>query len=1117
MTEREITAVSGKDHVLLRPGMYIGSIDPSKKNRIIISKSEFVEKLLKYVPGLLSAIQESVSNTNDHALVTSSLKNIWINADKETGYITIRQDGKSIKGAKSVLLAFGSLRASSTFSSDKPRIIGGQNGIGVTALNIFCMHFEVTNICGKKKTVISWRDNMSEIVSNTTTKTTEPNGLTVRFLPDYARFNMPKGIKTFPDTLKLLEVMAYHLAATTPKRVNVYYNDKLLGVKTFEDLVKMHMDDETPYVYTKINDRWEVAIALKTEDNQGDLSFVNGIHTPLGGEHVKYIESQVVKLVKAKFGKKKVRSSYISMKLRFFVKASIENPMFLSQTKESLTTIPSKFGSTAEIKKSLIDKFVKSSGIVESVNRYAEFQESSKFSKATDGKKTKKIRGIPKLEDANKAGTKESHKCTLMLVEGDSAKTMAISGLGVIGRNYYGVFPMKGKVLNTRGATMSQKSKNVEITQLKKILGLKDKEKYNTVEGLRYGRVMIMTDQDDDGSHIKGLLLSFFEHGWPELLRVPGFLDYMKTPIIRAMRSGKKEEKLFYVQSNYEKWYEDLSTSEKSKWRIRYVKGLGGHSASDAKKLFKDLDNLRIHFDASDKKLTEASLKLGFDKKMIEDRKKWLRSYDPERVQIQKGKSVTVEKFINNELVVYSISSLRRAIPSVVDGMVPSRRKVVFTGLQRNLTETKVAQLAGAVSERSSYHHGEASLMNVITGLAQQYMGSGNNATLFNPIGQFGSRILSGKDSASPRYIFTELAKLARRVFHPDDDEILDYLEDDGKPIEPMYYVPVIPLSLSQESEGIATGFSTYCPPHDPLELVDQIRRKLDDKPLKPFVPYFAGFMGTVETIDKESVFRGLWDKIGPKRVVITELPPKVSTESYKMFLEGLIPDRGDKGKTKYPLKGYTNHSTDKIVYFELEFQTKDTLTKLISDVAAFEKKFKISKSVKLSNMHCFDADGKIVKYNTSKAIFNAYFDVRCDFYVKRREHLLKKMKKRIDFLNNKMRFIEEFMKGTLKIMNVSKDDIVNQLKTKKYTMVEGSYDYLLRMPIYSLTKEKVDLLRHEIETLEKKRRELKKSRPSDIWKRDLVEFENEYKIMHDKRIAMIHKDMSELMKRMKR
>ena len=233
-------------------------------------------------------------------------------------------------------------------------------------------------------------------------------------------------------------------------------------------------------------------------------------------------------------------------------------------------------------------------GIVQQVINLAMFKEQNALKK-TDGRKKTTLRGIPKLEDANKAGGKFSNKCSLILTEGDSAKAFAMSGLSIVGRDYFGVFPLKGKILNVREASISQRANNTEINYLKQILGLKKDIDYTsdeTFNTLRYGRIICLTDQDTDGSHIKGLLINCFHYLWPSLVKRDGFLTSLATPIVKSFK-GKKE-KVFYNLSDYEKW---KSTNNDGKgWKIKYYKGLGTSTSKEAKVYFVDIEDKLINY-----------------------------------------------------------------------------------------------------------------------------------------------------------------------------------------------------------------------------------------------------------------------------------------------------------------------------------------------------------------------------------------------------------------------------------------------------------------------------------------------------------------------------------------
>ena len=188
-----------------------------------------------------------------------------------------------------------------------------------------------------------------------------------------------------------------------------------------------------------------------------------------------------------------------------------------------------------------------------------------------------------------------------------------------------------------------------------------------------------------------------------------------------------------------------------------------------------------------------------------------------------------------------------------MDGLKISLRKILFSTFKRRLTsEIKVAQLSGYVSEHSGYHHGEASLNGGIIGMAQNFVGS-NNINLLVPNGQFGTRLAGGKDSASERYIFTLLNTITRHIFPEHDDAILEYLDDDGQSVEPIYYVPIIPMILINGS-GIGTGFSSKVLPYKPTDIIEWLEHKIrtNEGSGVEFVPYYHGFKGSIMKISVE-------------------------------------------------------------------------------------------------------------------------------------------------------------------------------------------------------------------------------------------------------------------------
>jgi DNA topoisomerase-2 len=390
------------------------------------------------------------------------------------------------------------------------------------------------------------------------------------------------------DTVGLMSKRAYDIAGCMAqcggKRLNVYLNGSKIPVKDFKSYLALFEGIDAPAAYEKVGDQWEVGIGMSDGTFQ-QISFVNAIATTKGGGHVNYISDIVAKSLQAAVkkknkGGKEIKPAQIKNHMSVFVNCLVENPTFDSQTKENLTTRPTDFKKKVQLSEKFL-KQVEKCGIVDDIVRLSQFKEKKSLERK-NGTKKSKLTGISKLDDANFAGTGKSKDCTLIITEGDSAKSLAVSGLSVVGRDTYGVFPLKGKPLNVRDATTAQIKKNEEIMNLVEIMGLKFGTTYTeeNIKSLRYGHLMIMADQDHDGSHIKGLIINFIQHFWPSLLDVPDFLQQFITPIVKCTK-GKKTH-TFFTLPEYEMWKEGTGNDAKG-WTIKYYKGLGTSTSSEGK------------------------------------------------------------------------------------------------------------------------------------------------------------------------------------------------------------------------------------------------------------------------------------------------------------------------------------------------------------------------------------------------------------------------------------------------------------------------------------------------------------------------------------------------------
>lgn len=1064
------------EHILARPDSYIGSVNKDVDSQWLLNKekTEMVKKQVVHVPGLYKIFDEILVNAIDQSVNDVMTDQIKINIDVEEEYISIMNTGKGIPIEKHEKhnvyipeMIFGELLTSSNYDDTKERITGGRNGYGAKLTNIFSKKFtiDIVNPEQKMQYIQVWENNMTKKGEAIIKKSNKTKGyVEIKFWPDLNRFGM-QNLKE-DDIIHLFEKRVYDCCACTGEKIKIYLNNVQINIKSFEKYIDMYIGDkkEKPRVYDNTNTRWKIGVA-ESSVGFNQVSFVNGINTYQGGSHVESVSGQLIKqlteYIESKHKSLKIKTQYIKEHLFIFVNATIVNPSFSSQTKGECTTKYRDFGSRFVISEDFIKKVAKL-GIVDEIVALAKHKENRELNKS-DGRKNSKIK-IAKLDDAIKAGTKESNKCTLILTEGDSAKTFAISGISVIGRNYYGVFPLRGKLLNVRDASTKQILANEEINNLKQIIGLQQDKKYKDISELRYGKIMILTDSDVDGSHIKGLLMNFIHTFWPGLMNTD-FICSMKTPILKATHKIKKQVFSFDTKKQYDIWRENKTITN---WIIKYYKGLGTSTAKEAKEYFKELDKNTIHYNSNGR--TDNVMNLAFNKKHSDDRKVWIKNYkdfsDGEINNLQ-----TYEDFVNKELINFSVTDVMRSIPNIMDGLKPSQRKVLYVCRKKNITsEYKVSQLSGIVSSQSMYHNGEQSLMGCIIGMAQDYTGS-NNINVLEPIGQFGTRLMGGHDSASPRYIFTKLHPITHILYNALDDKILNYLEDDGQQIEPDYFLPIVPMILINGSDGIGTGYSSKIPCYKPKDVIDNVLRILKNENPYEMKPWYKGFKGTIDEITQEGKYitSGKYE-LKNKVLTITELPIGKWTNDYKEYLDSLVDTT---------IKSYENHSTETTIMFKILLKTEISESK-----EYIEKEFKLTSLLSTTNMHLFDHDQNIKKYISPVHIIKDFCRQRLIKYEERRLHIIKELSENIKSIEIKILFIDLVINDKIVIFKRKLPEIHQDLK--RYGIEETYYNELLGTPLQNFTDEKHKELCNKQKAMKDELVLFNKQTSSDLWISDI-------------------------------
>uniref|UniRef100_A0A6C0CBD7 DNA topoisomerase (ATP-hydrolyzing) n=1 Tax=viral metagenome TaxID=1070528 RepID=A0A6C0CBD7_9ZZZZ len=665
-----------------------------------------------------------------------------------------------------------------------------------------------------------------------------------------------------------------------------------------------------------------------------------------------------------------------------------------------------------------------------------------------------------------------------------------------------------------------------------------------------------------DGSHIKGLIMSYIHHYWPSLLKINGFIECLTTPVVKLTKGkGVKQQSVsFYNLNELELWKK--KNNDGKGWDLMYYKGLGTNGNEEARECFTDYndktikycwkekldeddtDNTLENYEPKCKDICEDAITLAFAKKRENDRKDWMNLYDENLFIDNNRKNVSYAEFIHKELIAFSVYNVARAVPNIMDGFKPSQRKIYFGCVKKNIynVKQKVSQLSGYIAEKSAYHHGDTSLQEAIIGMAQTFVGS-NNLNLLVPVGQFGTRLSGGHDSASPRYIFTMLSDIGKTIFVEHDNNILDYLTDDGEKIEPKFYAPIIPMILVNGVVGIGTGYSTTIPPCNPRDIYENLLRINDGLKPKPMTPWYRNFKGTVEKIDKTNfIIRAKYKVVDDDTIHISDLPIGVWTDNYKAFLDNIIlgatkakksaketeikkpaPKKGKGGsKARAPkkdskksntakvaksntisqyVKSFTEDCTNVRVSFTIIFHP-GKLNELIKN-GKLEKDLKLQKTVKLSNMHLFNEEGKVIKYSNYGAILNNFSRVRIEMYQTRKDHLLGKWRHECDILKWKMKFIDSVIDGTIIIFEKNKTkkmevikERLKELEFPKFMVgaeTKPTYKYITSTGLFSLTTEEVERLRQMLENKEEDIQTLEGKTTNEMWSEELETFMKAY------------------------
>lgn len=1098
--------LTARDHILRRPDTHVGAVHPRLVERTVLDEACTPRHVTGVLvsPAFEKLFDEILTNALDHRERDAATRHIHVTVSAN-GTLAVSNDGaKTITTTKwpgtethTPQVLFHELNAGSNLGERNAHNVGGRNGVGATVVVLFSesLKLEVCNVEEKCAYTQTFSRNGAEVSKPTLRAYKNKTARTsVTFYPDYARLGMESAVvDVVDDDAPEQEAAAPEQEASPRRRRQLADDVRALLVGRAVDAAactdaQVHVNGHKLAIHSLRHYALAYGGELLGQDaTQEGASSVQVVVTTQRGVHVCFVNgvrctgtlydavmSNLSAALVAKSGlQPRQLHALLAEHCSVFVRARVNLPSFTSQSKDRLDTPVSRLGVAVPTCEAIAKKLEKAEGVREHLAMRRQLAEGRLAKKAQTALGGKLCKNIAKYERATDLG-RTSKACMLWVCEGDSAAACVKAGFSVVGRTHNGLYPLRGKLLNVYDLTPSEALKNKEVSELLTILHLDAAREYDAAAAKRLPYdVTIITDQDADGSHITGLLLALFDRFFPSVLRHrPTFLRRFVTPVLKVFLPGGRVLPFFSVSAYREYVAQHALAAEQEPPRhrhhhkVKYYKGLGTSTSAEAREYF---GAMRTHLVtlAHTGEASREAVRSAFGKQHVAARREKLRVVDPfSEVDYTQSGRVAVEDFCDRELVHFWAADNVRSLPSVVDGLKPSQRKVLFTVLDGAAGAShKVAQLASDAARKTQYHHAEESLSHVAIKLAQDFMG-GNNVNLLVPEGQFGTR--HGEKASAPRYIFTSASAMCTRLLHPDDTPVLERLEEEGKPIEPRFYVPVVPLLLLNGADGIGTGFSTCVPSYALADLVrccETLCRDGLDAPLAPLVPSVRGFKGAVEVDGSHALFTGTYEWTDACTLRITELPPGTKTSSAREHFA-----------TVAGVEDVVSHSTEHDVDVRVTFATPpSSLQQQPSEVL---KLFKLRTSVSLGNFHAFDTTGALRKYDGPIAIVREHARVRLATYEARLAHQLRTRRAQRDEAEAKIRFAERVRSGELDVFHASREELLATLGAHGPT--------LLDMRLDDLTTERTAARARALEAHEAAIRALEALTPADVWLRDL-------------------------------
>jgi DNA topoisomerase II len=1127
---KKVVSESTLTHLRRKPDNYVGPNTITTKDVFLVQDEKIVRKTIDdWNEPLIHCFKELIDNAADNIAREWAKPQSYIKIDVNEKGIKVTNDGMPIPVRQEIVelpneitkktekhklwrtqALFNYFRTGTNSGNGDDDAAIGTNGIGTKAVLGLSKYAKISHgdPDSGKQLEIEYKNSMDEI-SEPKIKAYRPKSsfTTFYYEPDFEWFNKNPNkdengkiigeiSKISENHIGIMHAMSISLAYITGCRV--VFNGKTTKINTLKKLGETYFGERKSMELTNSNgDKvliMEQSLQEMEEYGIRQLSFVNGTMTRLGGIHVNSNANLIGKVLAEAYGsplKEIDAKKFFIYIVNYTIKGDVE---WNGQTKSALKSTKKRLQRIDVAKKDFTK--CKKWKLWDEISIFLDGKTNRDANKGVKNTGNGYIGPLGKNgNDAFYAGNKDLEKrkkCELYIAEGHSAKSLIDVGANYRGGNdYIGVLAIRGKINNVKKMKRSDQKDKKFLALIRKLMGLQMGCKYETqkeCDTLRYGRLIVAADKDLDGYHIRALLYCFIETEHFGLIE-NGIVTFLETPVIKT-NLGKQVHR-FYLREDFEDWLETLDSNKKTKAikNREFIKGLGGNDGpNDAKFIFKDnfFTGKLLFKKAKDRDYME--MFLGGDR--VDEKKKFMYEtfYNKEWIHLPKKGDMTFSDFIEHIYTLTIDEQVRRAVPCVYDGLIESKKEIVWTALKFLKEKNGTENFSGTVWKESAYDHGPQNIPPTVIKMTQNIVGK-NNMPIFVGHGIFGNRYQHTEDNhgaAAPRYTKVSLQPIMSTIFRKDDDPILEYKSKDGVISSPEHFLPIIPFFAVNGESAPANTWSTKCPAYNPEDLVAWVRWWISENfkgsptyPVVEMVPWYRGFKGTVEKSKTGWVTKGSYEEVDKNTWKINEIAAGCWGVQLQIALEKMADEK----------------RIEKPRVFNLDSNTINAIVKRKGTSGiSIEKNLKsvLEHGISMSNVTFIHADGPQTRNNIEDHL-DEYCRGRYEGYRKRRKYKIKQLESDIKAKQEKIRYIYLVLDGTINFKKIKdREHLIEILEEHKFYEING-WDYICNMTHLTTSKRSIERLEKEVENVKKLLEYYKGSKPWKIWLDELEEFEVEY------------------------